>query len=498
MFSQSRMCLSGVSYNGPKRHIVVRFSNSGRGASFRYGFYPKAHFHPGPRPGALKDFFSENGLRGIVVCEGGGVATVTAQDFSVLTQACHLAGRLHGAQYCVLAPERQFLIEKGWDYFDFFELGKAGPVPLGSFEFPDARLGFFSGSLEENISSLCKSDMALAFQTAQKMAFSRLLKIPLSQEAQCGPARAFLENVAFSSSVPILKPADAPAAMPSTGACVDFSGLLCLASSMPGNNLGFESLDCNCCRPPSADAKNVLASSTVKVRFLREGPYFNSVSSAWAEKFHFSMPSKDAREQRKEEYCYSSYPCGPFCRGQVFEVLLADAKRLQEGGEAEILSIQQLHWVCTLRESALSAQINSLRKGLESVFSAAEREKDLAITSGGLLYYTSASGPCPLYRSALSAIMSEILPGTARLLCSRTGGFFSPGLGLALECISAGICQELEQAAASSGHCRLNPGFARVLCDPEQAHPLFRSLSSIYGAGKPYIRLGAGPSDSPF
>ncbi len=493
MFPKERMFLSGVSYNERKRQVVASFTGSHGSARFRYHFNPKAHFRVKVDSGELKRTFSGVGIRNLDVSVGHGVATVTAQDFSTLNVVCETASLHSGMPYFILPPERQFLIGKGWDYFDSFSFRNGEPEPENSFEFPDARLAFFSGSLRETLSALAKSNPGIAAETAGKVAMSRVLKVPPHEAPQLGLAtRVFLENIMFSCSMPIYAAGSvqAPETASLDMAGIDFSGLLSVVASHPSNNLGFESLDCACCCPASADSKNVLPSSTVNVRFLREGFYFNPVSAAWAEMFHSSSQSKAARASRKEEFRLPNFPAGPFSRGETCHVLLADALRLRDSGEAEIVSHAELHWSCARRQSGLSLALSRLREALDNLSSAAESEIGRAVASAGLVYYTSASQPLNIYHSALLEVISAVLAGVPRLLCAKEDCFFDHRLAVALECIAGGVARELEQSASCNGYRVAAPSFATVLAGREEAHSVFRCLSSLCGVGKPYIKFG--------
>ncbi|GEM_PF-5542974 len=494
MFPHPRLFLSGLAYNPQKRQVCARFSNAGHSASFRYDFRPRAHFHAGHGGKGLTESFSNAGLKRLRVTVKGEVATVIAQDFETLEAARNTASDHNTVQYKLLPPERGFLLEKGWNYFDSFELGPDGPQPLDSFEFPDARLEFLSGALAQEIEALAKSNPPLAAQTARRIALSRLLKVPVSEIVHGFLAEeALIENVAFSCGMPIVESGNASSfcahSRPVPG--LDFSGLLCLAICRPMGNLGFESICCDCCGAQSAEAKNLLPSSLVKVRFLREGFYFNAASQNWAENFHSSRPMHEERELRKTEYGLDYIPAGPFCRGEEYEILLCDAIRLREAGEAEIINSSAPHWACSRTESSLSAQINSLRRALESVNAAGETEKAAMAGSGGLLYYTSHSTPSSLYRTVIAEQIAGIFSKLPRAIANPKSPFFSAPLATALECISRGICSELEQEAALGGNCRAKGEFGRVIVDDsEAAHSLFRGLSTLYKAGKPYIKLG--------
>ena len=114
--------LSSVRYCEPKRQVVVEFSGPAHKSSLRYSFFPKMHFPPGSI--AQERFFEV--VRG---CNGqrfktdfsSNIATVYAATFSDLKRLSNMLAVCFGTYYTLIEPERQFLIEKGWNYFDSFE-----------------------------------------------------------------------------------------------------------------------------------------------------------------------------------------------------------------------------------------------------------------------------------------------------------------------------------------------------------------------------------------
>ena len=413
-----------------------------------------------------------------------GKAEAIFNDFSSLQSALDAASAFQGVKYSALEPERQFLIEKDWNYFGLFSMGQDGPVPVESFSVPDSRADFLEGTVRESIVELASSRPRLAIETASKFASSRLLRIPVSSGFPESPVRIFIENVLFSGRAPIVdskgqKSFERVFSSP----VIDFSGLVSLVCSEPVNNLGFETMNCGCCVPDSIDAKNILPSGRVNVRFLKEGFYFNSCSKAWANSFHESNDFRESRQLRKEEYGLSVFPSGPFSRGMEKEILLGDARRLQMSGDVEIISGSSYEWVCSKVESALSKEINSMKSALDSVSAGLETEKNLQLNSSGLLYYSE--GSCEkVFGSAVSAVASEVLCALPHAL--RSG--FGQKLGVALEAISGAVASDLESIASSAGS-RFSAGFCRAAVEPEFAHYIFREFSGLYNVKKPLVRI---------
>ncbi len=494
MLPSTPVFLARAVYVPEKRQIVAEFSNRKEKYSKRYAFFPKMFFPlRGVSPEALKEVLSQCDLRRLRFDIEGGTATIFAATFSDLKKVNNLLGECLGFLCNLVEPERQFLIERGWDYFAPFAFDSGEPRRLDGTDFPEISLAYFAGSLSENFSQLAGSNRALAEELVLKIAMSRLLKVPLV-EAESGilAEELFLENVFFESSVPVsFDGKSRPRGTIAGGgmAEVDFSRLVSIAASRPLGNIGPESLNCRCCAPPSLSEKNALYSSLVRVKFLKEGLYFNSASRAWSEAFHSSHSEKDAREQRKREYYYDFHPAGPFTRGSEAEILFADALRLEAEGSAAIIGAAKPVWFCLNSESALSRGINSLKAIFLRASSSIEEQRVSLTASHGLFFSQSLqSSPAFYYSAALAETASKVLSSLPPILADPNGRFFDAPLAISFECLRHSIGAELESLAHSAGERpRLPEHGLRMLVDKASLLSLSSSFSGAYRVGKPFI-----------
>ncbi|VVB99417.1 Uncharacterised protein [uncultured archaeon] len=497
------MHLSSVAYIEEKGQVAAEFSNAKERRRIRYGFVPKAHFPASDESerSRMKELFFREGLKRIMVEPSRNSLEVSSRDFSALRKAAEIAGAFFGEKFAVIEPERQFLIETGWNYLDSFEMNFE-PEPLEFFGLPDCRPDFISGTLASDFAGLLESNPRLAGGMAERLAFSRLLKEPPYSPGQMEigqgvSVKAFLENVSFASSLPVrdfgqvvvsgfsgssgeeFRRASRPA--------IDFSGLVSVVCSEPVNNLSLDAGACKCCSPSSLSAENLLPSSTVIVRFLREGVYFNSSSQFWAGRFHASMPNKDARSQRMMDYGYSSVPVGPFSRFEESEVLLADAMHLQASGLCEIVSAARLEWVCSKSENPLSRGINFLLQSAEKAQAYSRAAASQNAASNGLRYYTLGT-PEKIYSEAVSGIANSVLCALPAALSRFSGD----GARLALESISGEIARDVCEVASSLGAraCHEN---TKVYVESDFCHEVFRQVSQLYNVKKPLLRLELSP-----
>lgn len=495
----ARLFLSRVIYVPEKRQVVAEFSNRFEKVSKRYSFFPKMHF---PLKGIPKDEFvalvCRHEPRRLKVDFEGDVAIVFASSFSDLKRLSNMLGSFLGFSQSLVEPERQFLIEKGWNYFDVFSFEGGEPVPMNSFEFPDVSADFLSEPLRETVSELLASNNALAMDTIDRIVCSRLLKIPLLGRDDEKPlGDVFLENVFFMGNAPVPSGAVPRAATPLAvhgKPELDFSGIVAIMGSMPFRNLGPESLNCDCCRPSSPSDKNVLPSSIVRVVFLCEGLYFNSVSRVWANGFHFSRPNKELRERRKREYFYDFFPAGPFSRGEEETLLFADAVSLAKQGYAHIIPGGELNWCCLKREGALSREFCALKSSVLALADSVKVEQNALVASKGLFFASAAdSSPGFFYRKSLcekaSSLMSSLLP----LLVDERSRFFSKELAVAFESLSGMVLRDFEELVVSSDSSqRSSNGFSRVLLDDSGSlMRVLRRFSELYTLEKPFLPVKA-------
>ena len=464
--------LASVSYIPEKRQVVADFSGSGGKVSRKYSFFPKMFF---PLKGISRESFREalsfHDLKRVKTDFSGGVATVFGATFADLKKVNNALEKFFGFSANLVEPERQFLIGKNWSYFDCFSLDGSEIIKEKRFDFPEAGAGFFSGSLKENVSSLMKVNRPLALDITERIALSSILKIPLIEsEQRKDAAEIFLENVLFETGAPLSRRSSSVKKnfhAPRNAVEIDFSAALSGLCAAPSNNLGFESVNCPCCAPSSLDGENVLPSTLVEVRFLREGLYFNPFSKSWAEKFHNSRPLRGEREGRKKEYFYDFFPAGPFRRNSTDSIMLADALALEKEGFAEILRPARLEWHCTASRSVLSKNVDFLKDSIVLLDSLIKNESSAVVASKGLFFSQALeSSPQFFYRALLKKTMLSIMASLPRLLSSPESRFYSESLASAVECIASGMLCDFEEMALSEGsRVSLNAGFSTAVLD---------------------------------
>lgn len=136
--------------------------------------------------------------------QGTQALKVTASTFSDLNCLANVLFKETGLRAPVLKPERQFLLERDWGYFDCFtffsekNFAKAGFVSL-----PKVKLPFFSEPLHETVQQLSKEDKRLAEKIIGLVAASNRLKLPIADLSNdlAMQEKVSLENALWKSDL---------------------------------------------------------------------------------------------------------------------------------------------------------------------------------------------------------------------------------------------------------------------------------------------------------
>jgi len=365
--------LSKVSYNEERREIIAEFENGSRKAVERFKFFPKAFCSIEGKDRALVE--EVLGLydrkRFLLSSPREGMLEIKASTMKDLKKISRILEKSFRQGLQIIEAERQFLIEKEWDYLGAFAAGKFGMEKARLAEgFPKVIVAGFSESLERTARQLLEFDRNEAMQFMEKAALSNALKLPLGAvpESAKESAAVFLENMLFRNSFVLEKERGKKAAAEAQGvegyfenvSEIDFTpvwaGMIC----DDGKNIGFETMNCKCCIPKEIGDANVLPNSMIETEFLQNGSYFESEDNAFAERLHSEMPNRKARIERMKEWFLQKIPLGPFAAGERIEMPLADAERLVKAGKARICSMEKAEWYCIRKESFLARELRTL------------------------------------------------------------------------------------------------------------------------------------------
>ena len=179
--STSQFWLTGATYLEGRRAMVLQFSQLDLRRVARLPFFPSFF--------VSKNAIGFEELKKVLLQEkkrfkleqGEPALKVTASTFSDLNCLANALFKETGLRPPVLKPERQFLLERDWGYFDCFAFfSEKNFVKVGFVPIPRVKLPFFSEPLHETVQQLSKEDKRLAEKIVGLVAASNRLKIPIA------------------------------------------------------------------------------------------------------------------------------------------------------------------------------------------------------------------------------------------------------------------------------------------------------------------------------
>ncbi len=500
--------LTKVSHSEARREVLVEFANSSARVVKRHKFFPFTFISVNFEKDKLEDLILSLGFKGFSLEEEGGLFCLKALSFSELKKISNALARHIGKLPVVLDPERAFLLGKGWSYFDSFEkigdsfykidLSSPRSEPLGRID-----LGFFL-TREISFSEALRVSKEDALYLVELAAWSNLLSVPVNLVPKERDARVemFIENIFFRHGE-LISFEDSKRVHKELGfeplggeplSKLDFSGVWAELFTSTFFNIGPETRNCSCCSPVVLDAKNILPSSLIKVRFLEDNVFFESVSGGFALDFHNEMPFKEQRLAKRKEFFTDSFPIGPFFRTDSAKVPLMDAKRLIAQGKAVLVSsrdcsagdvsqnskdsIHDLHWFCMNKESFFSKEVRSassflfgLRKRIDSV------QQGLFFSPDFSFFYLNS-----LYSSLSSALFS--LPVQ---LTNPNSKFFSTSLAKNIVSVQDATIAKFREFSEEAGYRVLHANSTNAFVKGHASLKLAKDFASKNSLPQPLI-----------
>ncbi|MFH1751988.1 MAG: hypothetical protein ABH821_03575 [archaeon] len=485
--------LCKVSYLNQKKQVVLEFYNSHEKFVQSFKFFP-SFFLP-------KEFNKDNALSDLVKLFGSekiiiettlkNSLEVKALDFQLLQKFAKLVRKSFNFNPLILSPERQFLINKKWSFFDSFAVVKNTAVKLDDFNFP--LLDFKSVFNEREV------DMAFL----KKLVLSNLLIIPLSQttellESPLIVSEKFLEKTFFKSSQPLPSQTQEKRKRfvvnpPKTffsdfNQSVDFSSVWTELLTFNYFNLGFETINCDCCKPLNFKAVNVLPSTKLKVKFSMPSSFFESFSNSFSQDYHYSNNCKIERLQVKNNWQVNSVPVGPFNSNSSQSILFNDALRLEEEGLIDLVEPEMFSWHCLERESFLSKELRELisfKQFLENVLS--EREKLLLSTQGLNYDFFLENDLRNSFNSNYINVIQSLLASLHYLLTNPFTNYYSFPLASNLSLLQELILFNFKEFARNQGEKAIQTTKSKALIDSSKALTLARKFALKQRLPKPRI-----------
>ena len=463
MDSRNTHFLTSVSYLPEKRQIVAEFSNIKSKQSRRFIFFPKIKMAMTFIPEhALSTFLSGYDHRKFKLENHLGILTITCSTFQDAKAISKLISGQSGLSLLLMPPERQFLIEKQWSYFDAFDLSSENPEKMQGLKFPETQLEGFIGTTTRIFTEMKSLGTGNEESFLEKIALSSILSLSPESvpESRFEQAEIFLENIfsnaGFASKSNLAKKTAEPSPQINKiaeKAGIDFENVWRSLLTKPFFNIGPDSFMCACCAPKTFNEKYVLPSSIVKVEFIADGIYYESRLDSWASKFHLTAPLKKEREKyAKDNFLNKIWP-GPFFAGDVVELPLADAKYLSTKKLISPgIAPSKLLWFCQKKESALSGAIIRNELDIKALASISQNSRNISIVSNGLSFSNVLSKDIEfLYINSVANQKSLLLSQLLKNMLSTNSRFYNEEIAAALLGIQENILLLFREFAENKG-----------------------------------------------
>jgi len=435
---ENRLCLLDCNYEKERARVVLYFGKDPLDKS--YEFVYKCSFFPYFTVGLKNELVSEllfDFKKDISIKSIEDKTKVLARDFETLAKTAKLLQQTTGKNIILIEPERQFLVRNNWSYYDSFLVSKDILNKVNSEDFIHSAISNYTKRIDE------EERIKLVVPLTRKLLLSNLLKVkPESNIKNDQILNTLFENEFFYAELTLRNANNfyyqTKKQYIKEHINLDFSNVLPYLLTNRFGNIGYDTLNCPCCKPKDIFDENVLPSSLVKVEFNKSGFYFVSCDESWALEYHNSKEKKENRECYKKQNGLLSYPIGPFTKGETEYILLTDAVRMSNTNECKILDCKDwLSWTCKRQESFVSRLINELIRKQQGIEGSINISSTLGYGSGDFKS-SRALEENPLYIQYLTeySLLNSLIEEIPRFLQHKNTKFYSLEIDNAIRSIT--------------------------------------------------------------
>lgn len=359
-----------VTHNSKKNEIICYFENNNQKIAKKFSFFPFINLPKTIDYYKLKillDFFK---VKNFSIVNTKKSIKIISNDYSKLKHISLLIARLTGKKPIVLNPIQNFLVDKNWSYFDTFLVDEY-KIKKINYSFDCAKLVFGEISFFE-AKKLSEKQTKIILK---RCVLSNLLKIPI-QNIDLDFKKSleiFIQNLFFKNKFCINVEKNnsvissfeyTPFGVYDKLSEIDFSMVWPKLITKEFFNIGYETINCSCCKPIKLEDKNILSSSLIEVIIKEDNLFFESTSKSFSTTFHSKNPLKDLRLFKKKEFWFKTIPIGPLFNNQKIKLPLLDAQKLLDCDLAKLSKCHLIKWSCNKKEGFLSKEINNINKKL--------------------------------------------------------------------------------------------------------------------------------------
>ncbi|MFH0905744.1 MAG: hypothetical protein V1824_00220 [archaeon] len=363
-----------------------------------------------------------------------------AKNYEILKQCMLIINKSTNQNIILIEPQRQFLITNGYSYYDQFLIENNSKIKLIK---DNTSVHNF---IINYLSSLNVLDKAKQQSITTNFIINNLLKIKCSQGLDYYQIINILfENYFFKKELSIDSIENKIYYQNNLQAKhgeieIDFSNVWPYLLEKRFYNLGYETLDCNCCKPKTIFENNVLFNSIVEVTFLKNGFYFISKDYSFAKKFYYEKPNLEERERYKKENKLKDFPIGPFFNGHKELIPLLDALELSENKDIIInqeISQNQLHYTCKIKESFISEIVREYLCKIKDIESTINISSYLNYSTSNFNNLSIENNCAYLEYLTEHSILINIIEQIPKFLQHSETKFYNQNLDLAIRSIKA-------------------------------------------------------------
>lgn len=443
--------LFSVRYIEQKKEVICYFKNNYSQIAKRFSFIPYFFIDDSFDFEKLNEILFSFNIKNFYLDHVNNKKCVFSSSYLVLKKISNIIALISDKKFIVLSPERVFLINKDWSYFDDFEINETNiqkigfNINLNFFDYYISNISFLEAlKLNENKTNLIINNYVI----------SNFLKIPIKQipvESQ-GQLEVFLENIYFSNAYPInwkinkkfFKSTNfAPYGAFENISKIDFSSVWLNSLTNTFFNLGPDTLNCSCCKPIKLDDLNLLPSSLIEIIPLEDNLFFISTSNNFSNNFNSSNPNKMFRLSKKKEFFLKNFPVGPLCSKKAYLIPIDDAKKLLDSKKVILGKNHLTNWFCKKNESFVSKEIKKLNSLIILL------EKDLLKYNINLFFEKDFNY---YFKSNLLLFLRKISLELPSHLTNPISNFFEYPLAKSVYSIQESILCKFVEFSEKSGH----------------------------------------------
>jgi hypothetical protein len=471
--------LTKVSYIPQKNEIICYFENELKKEAKRFPFIPYIILKNNISKEKIEELLFSFKIKDFKICEN----KLFSSSFDNLKKISKIIAQLTNKKYLVLEPERIFLIEKGWSYFDSFDKD-FNKTNSKSFEF----FLFQNLNFEE---ALCKNPHSL--RLVKQSVLSNILKVPIhnipKKSEEC--VELLLENIYFKNGESISWNNEklfysakefAPYGEFETSSKIDFSPVWPQLLTKSFFNIG-NTINCSCCKPIKLEDNNLLPISKLEV-IVKDDFFYSSNFNTFAMEFHKNNSKKEIRKQKKYDFFLKQYPIGPLKKNESVLLPIEDVKKLFGEDKIKLGKNHSLSWFCKKQESFLSKEIILITKLIG-------KEKSKLIQTS-LINKNFENN----YFQQLVSSLNELLMLIPFQLTNSFSKFFSPNLAESIVAIQESTISKFNDFSEKAGYrvlfsnknnvfvkgyssLSLAQNFSKTTCLPQPIIASFAKRSSL-------------------